>query len=155
MKYSSLHWEDVREGQDLPILSKEISATTIIAGAIATRDFYPLHHDFRFAQKAGAKDILMNNITTGGFVGRYLTDWSGPEGEIKRMKFRLGMPCHPNDTLTMTGKVAKKYRDTGEHLVDVEYNFLVPDGSHCKGTATMILPARGARHAPDGASQKA
>jgi acyl dehydratase len=142
MKYSSLYWEDIAEGQSLPTLSKEITATTIIVGAIATRDLYPLHHDFRFAQKAGVRDILMNNITTGGFIGRYLTDWSGPEGEIKRMKFRLGMPCHPGDTLTMTGKVAKKYTDGDEHLVDIEYSFLVPDGNHCGGMATMSLPSR-------------
>ena len=145
MKYSSLYWKDVKEGDDLPTLSREVTTTTIIAGAIATRDFYPLHHDFRFAQKAGAKDILMNNITTGGFVGRYLTDWSGPEGEIKRMKFRLGIPCHPGDTLTMTGKVARKHRDADEHLIDIEYDFVVANGSHCKGTATMMLPVRGDR----------
>ncbi len=92
-------------------------------------------------QKAGVKDILMNNITTGGLIGRYLTDWSGPDGEIKRMKFRLGMPCHPGDKLNMTGKVTKKYVDVDEHLVDIEYNLLVPEGSHCRGTATMSLPS--------------
>jgi len=140
--YNSLSWDNVRESQEIPTRSKEVTATTIIAGTIATRDFYPVHHDFRFAQKAGAKDILMNNITTGGFVGRYLTDWSGPEGEIKRMKFHLGIPCFPGDTLTMTGKVVKKYKDADEHLLDIEYDFLVPHGSHCKGTATMVLPGR-------------
>ncbi len=139
--YSSLFWDDVLEGQGIPTCSKEVTATTIIAGAIATRDFSPIHHDIRFAQKAGAKDILMNNITIGGFVGRYLTDWSGPEGEIKRMKFHLGIPCFPGDTLTMAGKVVKKYADADEHLVDIEYDFLVQFGSHCKGTATMVLPA--------------
>jgi acyl dehydratase len=140
--YSSLFWDDVRESQEIPAHSKEVTATTIIAGAIATRDFYPVHHDFRFAQKAGAKDILMNNITTSGLVGQYLTGWSGPEGEIKRMKFHLGVPCFPGDTLTMTGKVVKKHTDADEHLVDIEYDFLVQYGSHCKGTATMVLPAR-------------
>ncbi|MBL7120039.1 MAG: acyl dehydratase [Dehalococcoidia bacterium] len=145
MKHKTLYWEDVKEGDDLPVLNKEITATTIIAAVIATRDFYPVHHDHRFAQKAGLKDIIMNNITTGGFAGRYLTDWSGPEGEIKRMKFRMGTPCHPGVTLTITARVAKKYFDSGEHLVDVDYDFVLSDGSrHCRGTATMILPARGA-----------
>jgi acyl dehydratase len=135
-----LLWDQVVEGEALPILVKEITATTIVAGAIAARDFAPIHHDFRAAQRAGLSDIVMNNITTGGLVGRYLTDWSGPEGELKRIKFRLGLPCHPGDTLTMTGKVVRKRRHSGEHLVDLEYDFLVPRGSHCRGVATICLP---------------
>jgi acyl dehydratase len=142
MKYHSLCWEDVAEGQTLPCMSKDVTATTIILGAIATRDLYPLHHDFRFAQKAGLKDIIMNNITTGGLIGRYLTDWSGPAGEMKRIKFHLGIPCHPGDNLNVTGKVVKKYTQAGDHLVDIEYEFLVRGGSHCRGTATMLLPLR-------------
>lgn len=145
MEYRTLYWEDIREGADLPTLKKEVTATTIIAAVIATRDFYPLHHDHRFAQKAGLKDIIMNNITTGGFVSRYLTDWSGPEGELKRMRFHLGFPCHPGDTLTMTARVTRKYADAGEHLAEVEYSLAVPDGIHCNGTATMILPVKGHR----------
>ncbi len=141
MPYRSLHWEQVVEGEALPLLVQEITATTIVAGAIAARDFAPIHHDFRAAQRAGLSDILMNNITTGGLVGRYLTDWSGPEGELKRIKFHLGLPCHPGDTLTMTGRVVRKYRHSHEHLVDVEYDFLVPGGSHCRGTATLCLPS--------------
>jgi len=142
MTHSSLYWEDVSEGEALPVLVKEVTATTIIAGAIATRDFYPLHHDFRFAQKAGLKDIIMNNITTGGYLGRYLTDWSGPEGDIKRMKFHLGMPCHPGDTFTVTGRVTRKYEQAGQHLVDIQYEVAVNMGDHCTGTATMVLPVR-------------
>jgi len=131
-------------GEALPTLVKEVTATTIVAGAIASRDFAPIHHDFRAARKAGLPDIIMNNITTGGLVGRYLTDWSGPEGEIKRMKFHLGSPCHPGDILTMTGNVVRKHCHLNEHLVHVEYDFLVPRGSHCRGTATLCLPTMAA-----------
>jgi len=85
-----------------------------------------VHHDLRFAQKAGARDIFINILTSGGFVSRYLTDWSGPEGELKRMKFHLGVPCYAGDTLTMTGKVVRKYVDGDQHLVDIEYSFHCP-----------------------------
>jgi acyl dehydratase len=143
MRYKILYWEDIREGEKLPTLTREITTTTVVATAIASRDFYPAHHDRRFAQRAGARDIFINILTSGGFVGRYLTEWSGPEGELKRMKFHLGVPCYAGDILTMTGKVVKKYIDGDQYLVDIEYNFIVPGGSHCNGMATMILPARG------------
>ncbi len=73
-------------------------------------------------------------------MGGYLTHWSGPEGELKRMKFHLGLPCHPRDTLIMTGRVVRKDGQSGEHPVEVEYDFLVPQGSHCRGTAAMCIP---------------
>jgi len=133
MRHKILYWEDIKAREKLTTLTREITTTAVVAAAIASRDFYPVHHDLRFAQKAGARDIFINILTSGGFVSRYLTDWS----------FHLGVPCYAGDTLTMIGKVVRKHVDGDQHLVDIEYNFIVPGGSHCSGTATMILPARG------------
>ena len=47
----------------------------------------------------------MNILTTNGFVGRFVTDWAGPEAMIRSVKVRLGVPNYPNDTMTMTGTV--------------------------------------------------
>jgi acyl dehydratase len=143
MTWKSLYWEDVEEGQELPKTTLDVTGTTIIAGAIASRDFTPVHHDRDFAQKAGLKDIFMNNATICGFSGRYLTDWTGPEGELKEISFRIGTPCFPGDTMTMTGKVVKKYTEGDQHLVDVEYEFTVPQGRNCGGRGTIALPTRG------------
>ncbi len=143
MTWKSLYWEDVEEGQELPRTTLDVTGTTIIAGAIASRDFTPVHHDRDFAQKAGLKDIFMNNATICGLSGRYLTDWTGPEGELKEISFRIGTPCFPGDTMTMTGKVVKKYTDGDQHLVDVEYEFLVPQGRNCGGRGIIALPTRG------------
>jgi hypothetical protein len=71
-----------------------------------------------------------------------LTDWTGPEGELREISFRIGTPCFPGDTMKMTGKVVKKYTQGGEHLVDVEYEFNVPQGRNCGGKGTIALPIR-------------
>ncbi|MFC2059425.1 acyl dehydratase [Chloroflexota bacterium] len=143
MPYQTLYWEDVNEGEELPKLTKEVTATTIIAGAIASRDFMPIHHDRDFARKQNAKDIFMNAMTSGGWAGKYLTDWTGPEGELKKMSYRLGTSCYPGHTLTWFGKVVKKYTEGDLHLVDVEYVGAVPTGNHFSGKATVVLPAKG------------
>ncbi|MBM3131882.1 MAG: acyl dehydratase [Chloroflexi bacterium] len=143
MTWKSLYWEDVQEGQQLPTVTMNISCTTIVAGAIASRDFTPVHHDRAFVQSVGMKDIFMNNATICGFSGKYLTDWTGPQGELKEISFRIGASCFPGDTMTMTGKVAKKYTEGSEHLVDVEYEFNVPGGRNCGGKGVIALPARG------------
>jgi len=47
----------------------------------------------------------MNILTTNSFVGRYITDWAGPDALIRSVKVRLGAPNYPGDTMKMTGSV--------------------------------------------------
>jgi len=143
MAWKSLCWEDVEEGQELPTVTMDITCTMVIAGAIASRDFTPVHHDRAFVQNVGMKDIFLNNATICGYVGKYLTDWTGPEGELREISFRIATPCFPGDTMTKTGKVVKKYTEGDQHLVDVEYEFAVSEGRNCGGTGTIALPTRG------------
>ena len=141
MSYESIHWNDVNEGDELPAQTREITRTTIVATAISTRDFELVHHDHEAAHKAGAQDIFLNILSTGGFIGKYITDWTGPEGRLKKIDIKLGATVYPGDTLTSTGKVAKKYQDGDQNLVDVEYALSVAMGPHAWGTVTMVLPA--------------
>ena len=143
MALKSVYWDDVGEGDELPAQAREISRTTIVATAIATRDFTPVHHDHEAAQREGAKDIFLNILSTGGFIGKYLTDWSGPDGELKKMTIKLGATVFPGDTLNTGGTITKKYTEGEQHLVDVDFNLVVPMGPHAWGTATMALPAKG------------
>ena len=74
-----------------------------VAGAIATRDFMPVHHDRDYARKQGAPDVFMNILTTNGYVARYVTDWAGPNTDVRGIAIRLGAPAYPYDTLTFSG----------------------------------------------------
>jgi len=140
--FESRSWDEVQPGDELPVMSHRISRVDVVAMAFAARDFLPpLHIDHEVAQAAGLKDINVNIIATGGLIGKYLTDWSGPQGVLKRMEYKLSTSVYPGDTLTQTGRVVKKYADGEQHLVDLEYNFTVPAGPHAWGTATMALPA--------------
>ena len=141
MSYKSIKFSEVNEGDELPVYNRDITRTSIVAGAIASRDFTPVHHDPEVAQKAGANDIFLNILSTSGYIGKYLTDWSGPEGEMKKMVINLGMTVYPGDTVTHTGKIAKKYTEGDENLVDVEYALSVAMGPHAWGTVTLSLPA--------------
>ncbi len=112
MSYESIHWNDVNEGDELTSQTREITRTTIVATAISTRDFERVHHDHEAAQNAGVKDIFLNILSTGGLIGKYLTDWSGPEGRLKKIDIKLGATVFPGDTLITTGwKVAE-----GRHI---------------------------------------
>ena len=151
MTFESLYWEDVREGQELPAITRDITPTMVISCAIASRDFTPLHHEREFAQKLGLKDIFINTHTIYGLAGKYLTDWSGPGGELKEIALRLMMPCFAGDSLTITGKAVKKYVAGDDCCVELEFTFAVPSALNCTGKAKMVLPARSAsRERPTG-----
>jgi acyl dehydratase len=132
-----LRYDDVNVGDELPELAIPLTRTAIVATAIASRDYQDVHHDPDLAMERGSPDIFMNILSTNGFVGRFITDWAGPDAVLKAVKIRLGAPNHPGDTMRMTGKVTKK--EDGRVEVDVRgANNL---GDHVTGTVTLELPA--------------
>jgi acyl dehydratase len=133
-------WEEVRIGDELPSLSIDVTATVIVAGAVATRDFMPVHHDRDYANAQGAPDIFMNILSTNAHCSRFLTDWGGPDAMVTRLAIRLGVPTFPGTTLTFTGRVVGTTRDGDAGLVDVELRATNDLGDHATGTATLSLP---------------
>ncbi|HEX9713107.1 MAG TPA: MaoC family dehydratase [Actinomycetota bacterium] len=126
----------VEAGMELPPLEIPITATLIVAGALASRDFQDVHHDAAVAKASGAKDLFMNILTTGGLVGRYVTDWTGPEALVRKMSIRLGVPNYPGDTMTLTGRVTTV---AGSDVI-VEVRGANALGDHVTGTVEVTLP---------------
>ena len=91
----------------LPELAIDITPTVVVSTALATRDFYPVHHDRDLAVQRGSEDIFLNILTTTGLVQRYVTDWAGPEAIVRAVSIRLGVPCYAGDTLTFSGRLIK------------------------------------------------
>ncbi len=88
----------------LPPLRVNVTARTIIMGTAASRDWQPQHHDATWAvAHSGLPDIIMNNYTMAGWVSRYITDWSGPQGRIGRLSLQMKTPVCPGDELLFSG----------------------------------------------------
>jgi acyl dehydratase len=127
-------------GDELTPLTIDVTATVIVAGAIATRDFMPVHHDRDYANAQGAPDIFMNILSSNAYCSRFLTDWAGPEAMIRRLSIRLGVPVFPGSVLTFTGTVAATADVGDETIVEVELRATNDLGDHLTGTATLTLP---------------
>lgn len=130
----------VQAGDRLPDLTIPITPTLIVAGAIASRDFQDVHHDRDLAQKRGSPDIFMNILTSNGLVGRYISDWAGPDALIKRVAIRLGAPNYPYDTMTITGTVESS-DPSGRVVVRVVGRN--GRGDHLSGVVDVQLPMDG------------
>jgi acyl dehydratase len=101
-------FDDVFVGQELPPLVIPLTPTRIAAGAIATGDFEPIHHDRGAAERTGRPDVFMNILMVNGLLQRCVTDWAGPKARISKIKLRLGAPSVAGDRLTITGAVTEK-----------------------------------------------
>ncbi len=126
----------VQVGDTLPELPIPITSSLIVSGALASRDYTPVHHDKAAAQAAGMQDIFMNILTTNGLVGRYVTDWAGPDAVIRNVAIKLGTPNVPGDTMTLSGTVSAKEGDEVKIAVRGKNAW----GDHVTGTVRVALP---------------
>jgi len=140
--HSSLTLDRVAAGDRLPSLSHDVSATTVILGALASRDWRPMHHDRDFAQQRnGTRDIFMNTPNQAAWLERFITDWAGPKARIGRYKFRMGDSVCPGDTMVFTGEVESVETDaTGCGWVNLAVRLAVGDAVKTRFTARVALP---------------
>jgi len=137
MSNEGLRLSDVKVGDALPEVSIPVTATMIVAGALATQDFTPVHHDKAAAQKQGLSDIIMNTMTTNGLVSRFVTDWAGPNALLRKIALKLGAPNNPGDTMKMKGTIRSVEASSGE--IEVAVNGTNSWGDHVTATVTLRL----------------
>jgi acyl dehydratase len=138
MNTQTLAYGTVAVGDKLPPLQIDITSGLIVGGAVATRDFTPVHHDKKAAQAGGLPDVFMNILTSNGLMGRFVTDWAGPDATLKGVALKLGAPNLPGFIMTISGEVSAKHDDTGivEVAVEGENNVW---GTHMSGTVRIEL----------------
>ena len=139
MNKVTLNYGDIAVGDKLPSLDIDITSGLIIGSALASRDFTPVHHDKKAAQECGLPDVFMNILTSNGFMGRFVTDWAGPDSTLKGIDIKLGAPNLPGFVMTITGEVVAKDDETGIVTVAVtgENNVW---GLHMGGSVRVALP---------------
>jgi len=134
--------ESVSAGDELPELAYDVTTTTIVLGAMASRDWRPMHHDKDFAiNRNGTRDIFMNTPNQAAWFERYLTDWTGPKGRLGKIQFRMNDSVFPGDRMVFRGQVADTSTDeAGCGWVDLDLTLSVGEKpvTHC--TARMALP---------------
>jgi hypothetical protein len=124
----------------LPEMMVDVSATFVVASALATRDFTPVHHDRKLAIANGSKDIFVNILTDNGLLQRFVTRWAGPQSLLRQTSVRLGVPCYAGDKLTFTGRVTDRSRLQDGDRYEVQVTGRCSLGDHVIGTAVVDVP---------------
>ncbi|MBM4269158.1 MAG: hypothetical protein FJ144_21550 [Deltaproteobacteria bacterium] len=127
----------------MPAYGYDVSATTVILGALASRDWRPMHHDRDFAiHRNGTRDIFMNTPNLAAWFEKYVTDWTGPKGRLARLKFRMRDSVFPGERMEFHGKVdGVETDDTGCAFVRATIALKVGDRVCTECSARVALPS--------------
>jgi acyl dehydratase len=137
MRETTRRFGEVEVGETLPELRIAITPTLVVAGAIASRDFTPVHHDGAHARAQGLQGVIMNTMTTSGLVGRFVTDWTGPDAVLEALSLKLGAPNLPGDIMKLRGTVREKIAPGSISLEVMGTNSW---GDHVTASVRVALP---------------
>jgi acyl dehydratase len=137
------YWDDINEGDDVPGYSLAIDWTRIVKQVSGTQDYYQVHHDPAFARDSGHPEIFINTGFYQSCFNHLLQDYAGEDGWLRKFKMDMRSPNYLGDTITLRGKVAKKYRtEAGDHALDLDVWVENERGMSTPASATVFLPSR-------------
>lgn len=134
---------NLKQGQELPVLRVPISVTSVMAGAIATRDYQPVHHDLERARAMGSETVFTSTHTTAAYLERLVLQWAGPNAFLKSLKLRLGVANYAGDELVLKGNIIAL--DQATHCVTVAATGSNSRGEHV--TAQLVVQLKESAHA--------
>lgn len=124
----NVNFDDIKIGDAIPdYTSGPITRTHLVRYAGASGDFNPLHHDETFAKMIGLDSIIAHGMLIMGITGEAITSWVENK-YLRKMSVRFLTMTEPVDwnnventknraTITISGKVVKKYEENGEKRI--------------------------------------
>jgi acyl dehydratase len=101
------------------------------------------HWDADFARSIGAAGAFDYGPQRVAWCATLLTNWMGDAGFLRRLNVRLSTPNYHGDVLWLSGQVTAVDAATGEVTIEIT-GLNQRDVLVCSGTATVLLPRRGA-----------
>ena len=133
--------DDVRVGDDLPVVVKRPTTRQLVQYAGASGDFHEIHYDKDFAVAQGLPGVIIHGALKSAWLAQVATDWMGAAGRLESFSVRYRDMDVPNDTLTCVGKVVEVDGAAGR----VRCELTLTNGAGkvtTTGEAVVVLPRR-------------
>jgi hypothetical protein len=140
---SSLHFADVKVGDELPTLTKHPTTRQLVQYAGASGDFYEIHYDRPFAESVGLPGVILHGLLKAGWLGQLVQSWAGPNAFVRHIEASYRGIDQPGRPYHLRGKIIS-LRPTGESAAggSVELELWGEDVSNHRttlGNATVEL----------------
>jgi len=140
MGEKKLSYDDVKVGDEAPVVSHKLTRTDLVKYAGASGDFNPMHHDEVAAQAAGQPSVFGHGMFSMGILGTAVTDFVGV-GNLTRYQVRFARQTWPDEVLSSKIVVTGKREEDGKQLVDLAVSLSNGEGEDkLVGEATAALP---------------
>jgi acyl dehydratase len=120
--------EEAPAGDKLAPISLPLTLRRTAQAVAGTRDYYPFHHDEKFARDNGAEGIFFNTMFLQAFAGRCATEWFGNDAFLRRLEIAMRGSNYVGRTLTCEAAVTSVQQADRHRLVDVEGMLSTEDG---------------------------
>ena len=143
MGEANVYFEDVDEGQEIPTFERTTDFMHWNRYAAVNDEFVYIHMDDEAGRAAGYDAAFGMGNLRFAYLHNMLRAWIGEEGEIKEVGCQYRLPNMKNDHLVCKGRVARKYVEDGEHLVELELRVENQKGENTSpGKAVVAIPSR-------------
>ncbi len=114
-------WDRISEGDAIGTLQFPITVYRLVMAAGANRDFNAIHHNSEFARSTGAPEMYANTLFLQGMWERLVRDYVGVAGRIHGLGgFRMRTFNTVGDTVVVTGRIIRKWRQEGRGMLEIE-----------------------------------
>ena len=126
-----IKYNDINVGDTMPTYtSTPITRTHLVRYAGASGDFNPLHHDESFIKAIGMDNVIAHGMLIMGIAGEAVTNWID-QRNLRKFNARFMSMTEPADlndmentknraTITISGKIVKKYEENGEKIIECD-----------------------------------
>jgi acyl dehydratase len=109
---TTIDWDTVAAGDDLPTISQTATLATSVAYAGASGDLNPLHYDPEVAAEVSPTGgIIAHGMFSMGLASRVLTAWAGGPEHVLRLEARFTRPWPLGEECTIGGSVREVHDD--------------------------------------------
>ena len=81
---SQVCFEDVQEGQEIPVLTEKCTSQRLVMWAAGSGDFYQIHYDKDFAQGNGLPDRITHGALKHALLGACFTSGLAMAAGLRR-----------------------------------------------------------------------
>jgi len=138
----STYWEDLEPGDAAPESSFPISWRTLMIELVATGDFMPYHYHPTYAQSLGMRGTFVNTPFYLCLFSRNVTDWLGPDCDVRSAILQMLNQTVPGDVLRFSGRVTEKWEANGDCLVRLELALAHDLGVAATVNFVVAVPSR-------------
>lgn len=101
------------------------------------------HFDVEIAHEVGMPGAYDQGWMRINWAGHLVTNWTGDWGFVRKLNVRLLLPNLVGDITWLKGKVARKFVQNGEHLVELEtWGENQRQEKNMEGSAIVRLPSK-------------